>query len=325
MGAQHTKASISATVTDQLQITSGASRMVYVAPSSVTVSTSEPEGSSDDYVAGSVIKLKGESVGDSGTFNTHAYDTTFYPQTKVKVTCRADIAGSVERILGTYTISSVDLTGTANEVTITLQESIPLATSTQLDCGSASCTAGNCGRITVTQVSHVIHTGKDEDTGADGATDHSVDFSEIIADYSVSSFHGLHVMAEVAGTNGKITWASIMSSAHLVLPDSNVATNHSAIVVLESESTVSYGRNNAAPSVGTLAGATDITVAASIDAGYETFLASNQDVTWFLDGKGTHENVECGARGLCDPEAGTCQCFAGYTGLACEQQQSLAM
>lgn len=35
------------------------------------------------------------------------------------------------------------------------------------------------------------------------------------------------------------------------------------------------------------------------------------------------ENIECSGRGQCDREAGTCQCFEGYTGLACGDQTIL--
>jgi len=43
-----------------------------------------------------------------------------------------------------------------------------------------------------------------------------------------------------------------------------------------------------------------------------------------IDGDGTMENVECGDRGLCQ-EDGTCKCFGGYTGDACQFQKSISM
>jgi hypothetical protein len=50
---------------------------------------------------------------------------------------------------------------------------------------------------------------------------------------------------------------------------------------------------------------------------------SLQDSLAWVDESGTTEASECSARGLCDTESGTCECFAGYTGLSCEMQAAL--
>lgn len=44
----------------------------------------------------------------------------------------------------------------------------------------------------------------------------------------------------------------------------------------------------------------------------------------YIDRDGTTENVECSHRGLCDSEAGECNCFKGYTDDNCDRQQALA-
>jgi len=41
-------------------------------------------------------------------------------------------------------------------------------------------------------------------------------------------------------------------------------------------------------------------------------------------GKGTTEASECSDRGTCDSDSGTCKCFGGYTGTACEKQNALS-
>jgi len=48
------------------------------------------------------------------------------------------------------------------------------------------------------------------------------------------------------------------------------------------------------------------------------------DSALYKDGKGTRENGECSTRGLCDSTTGTCKCFKGYTGLACDAQNALS-
>ena len=68
------------------------------------------------------------------------------------------------------------------------------------------------------------------------------------------------------------------------------------------------------------------TTAAALITGAEAFTTTEQTaVTWTINGKGTMEVAECGARGLCDTEAGQCKCFPGYIGLSCSTQASIAM
>merc|ERR1712216_309330 len=40
-------------------------------------------------------------------------------------------------------------------------------------------------------------------------------------------------------------------------------------------------------------------------------------------GTGQSEKSECSDRGVCDKESGNCQCFGGYTGVACEKQNAI--
>ena len=48
-----------------------------------------------------------------------------------------------------------------------------------------------------------------------------------------------------------------------------------------------------------------------------------EDVVVWADDTGTTEDVECSRRGLCDHESGICDCFAGYTGEACQVQNAV--
>merc|ERR1711988_786846 len=168
------------------------------------------------------------------------------------------------------------------------------------------------------------------DTTAPGvvAQDNSIDFTTILSENTISSLtHELHFMGAIGTTAGYFKFASAMSSASVVNVDTTATGIKHSIVILKSESMVSAGLNGAAASVGTIAGSTDTAVAAGIDAGSETLLEDpdGTNAHIYLDGKGTHESVECGARGLCDIEAGQCQCFEGYIGLACGTQAAITM
>merc|ERR1711871_1390221 len=45
----------------------------------------------------------------------------------------------------------------------------------------------------------------------------------------------------------------------------------------------------------------------------------------YNDGAGTTEAKTCSGRGLCDDSSGECQCFKGYSGVDCSQQNALAV
>jgi len=117
-------------------------------------------------------------------------------------------------------------------------------------------------------------------------------------------------------------FAAAFKNGYETAKDSATAVATTSYVILDSESTVSLGANKAAASAGTIIGSAVATDAAGIDGTGEVTGAT---VTYNLDGKGTTEAYECGARGLCDTEAGECKCFSGYSGNSCSEQAALAM
>merc|ERR1711871_1448426 len=56
----------------------------------------------------------------------------------------------------------------------------------------------------------------------------------------------------------------------------------------------------------------------------QPFTAAHKEKRIHLNYKGTQSSQECSGRGLCDGGSADCQCFKGYTGVACEIQNALA-
>merc|ERR1711871_804655 len=56
----------------------------------------------------------------------------------------------------------------------------------------------------------------------------------------------------------------------------------------------------------------------------QPFTAAHKEARIHLNYKGTQSSQECSGRGLCDGSSADCQCFKGYTGVACEIQNALA-
>jgi len=62
-------------------------------------------------------------------------------------------------------------------------------------------------------------------------------------------------------------------------------------------------------------------IGGALPTGHTTF---NANTAISENGKGQSEKTECSDRGVCEPETGLCNCFSGYTGLACEKQNALS-
>jgi len=87
--------------------------------------------------------------------------------------------------------------------------------------------------------------------------------------------------------------------------------------------TVGYASNFNVLAEGTYIDGTDIPVVTVEEVGIHRYWDVNKD--GYPAKSYTGFNVdECSRRGLCDYETGECQCFSGYTGVACSSQNSIA-
>merc|ERR1711988_147076 len=120
-------------------------------------------GASATSAACTKITLTGVSIQGTTT-------TTFYPETKVEVSCGG-------RSLGQYKVIEADQTNKR----VFLQEVIPASTI------AASCASTS---VTVTSVTQFIVTGSD-----DGTTDNGVKLQNVLSGHSTSSSHKIHVSA----------------------------------------------------------------------------------------------------------------------------------
>lgn len=305
--AQSAGSRMTSTVTSRLKIASSTVTVGYNSPSDVQVTNAAA------YIAAgstSTTITMGAAVLSVGV------TSRFFPTTRVKVECGGASASSW-RNLGIYTVAS------STDTVLTLDEVIPAST-IHTDCG----TSGTPANVRVTMVSHVIRTGADADTADATATDTSIDAGLIMGNLMGTAAIPLRIGVTLgSGTHTIFEWASHYSSSSHAATLSSGATAMTGIIIVDSESTVSIGKNahqsgGAAAGKGTILGSSVATTAAAID---EDILETDTAGVLYVEGDGTHENVECGARGLCDTEAGECKCFAGYTGLACGMQNALVL
>jgi hypothetical protein len=302
--AQDSGSHVGATVTSRLQISSADTTVGYDAPSSITVT------SSDVYITAGASST---TVTFDSALLAQATTSTFQPTTTVKIECGG--TGPTWRNLGDFTVAS------STDTVLTISEVIPAST-IHTDCGSSD--GATTHHIRVTMVSHVIRSGLDAATGT-VAADTMVDLGLILANLRGTNALSLKIGATLG--NGKVyEWASFFLSSSDADTLSSAADAAGGIAILASEATSSFGKNGHhtggnAESAGTILGSPTLADALAIAA---NTLSTDATGAFYIDGDGTMENVECGARGLCDTEAGECKCFPGYVGLSCSQQNALA-
>jgi len=312
--AQEANAKVSGTVAESITVATGG-HYSYTAPTAMTLSSTAFDGavaneatcSSADSTAACTQITMGTTAANLGA----TPKTTFYPKTKIEVTCT--VSGGAARSLGIHTVLSVDETGNK----IWLEGLIPASTISASGCTNA--------KIKIDGRSHFAVTGVDPDTAAIGS-ETGVDMGNVMADLLTSSAHELHLSAVLTASAGTVDHASTFDVAHVVAADTtNAPAATSTIFLFATESLVTAGHNAAASSVGTIASSRVAAFAATIIDGDEDFTDDEASTSWVVNGKGTQETAECGARGLCDTEAGQCKCFPGYIGLSCSTQASIAM
>merc|ERR1711907_646192 len=183
------------------------------------------------------------------------------------------------------------------------------------------------GVLTLAEVipASTIHTDCGASDGTAVAADTMVDLGVIMA--MLQGANALQLRLGVTMTTGptEYTFHSVFQSSSAAATLSSAANSHAGIAIFATESTVSIGQNDHstggnAAGVGTILGSP---VASTANAIAANTLRTDAGGKVYVNGDGTHEKAECGARGLCDTEAGECKCFPGYVGLACEQQNAL--
>ena len=324
--AQLSTAAVSGTVSESIVVATGG-KYSYVAPSTMSIESAAYTGSVvNEASCGHSVKTGECTVVfvDTGVLGATPTNT-FFPKTKIEVTCK--IASGTTRSLGVHTVYAVDATGDSTNGKIYLEGVIPASTISASGCTTA--------KILVEGRSHFAVTGGDTDTGDIAVLGTGVDMQNVMNNYATSlATHKMHLTAGFSAVGGSlngdtitIDHASAFEAAHAVKADDTAAADTATtIVIFESESMVTAGKNSAASSVGTILSSNVATTAAALITGAEAFTTTEQGgVTWTINGKGTTEVAECGARGLCDTEAGQCKCFPGYIGLSCSTQASIAM
>lgn len=166
----------------------------------------------------------------------------------------------------------------------------------------------NCGQIMNSQdgVAAV-------DVGAEGLCIFISSSNEVTSNYVVT----YNINSEVKVTSGGVDTtynAATMSGYSTSITRTDATTGDAS-----SGFTVGYTIDSA----GTMIDGTDIPVVTVESVGANRYWDVNSDGYPKLSYVGFNTE-ECSRRGLCDYETGECQCFSGYTGVACSSQNSLS-
>merc|ERR1740130_1830662 len=241
--AQLASAAVSGTVSESVVVAVGGTYS-YVAPSAMSIESAAYTGSVVNEAACGHASVAGECTVvfvDKDVLNV-ATTNTFFPKTKIEVTCK--IASGTTRSLGVHTVYAVDVPGD-----------------------------GTNGKIYLEGRSHFAVTGADTDTTSIAAVGTGVDMQNVMNNYATSlATHKMHLTAGFTAAGGSlngdaitIDHASAFEAAHAVAKDDKAAPNQATtIVIFESESMVTAGKNSAASSVGTILSSNVATTAAAL-------------------------------------------------------------
>jgi len=157
----------------------------------------------------------------------------------------------------------------------------------------------------------------------------STDRPELRFAADIATFTGSNLCADATacaevldynGANRRVRWSSSLDITHesgIPLMDTNDLTVGDRVSIRTANDhtyetrTVDYMNFNGE------AGDNYFTVS-------QPFTAAHAEKRIHLNYKGTQSSQECSGRGLCDGSSADCQCFKGYTGVACEIQNALA-
>jgi len=162
----------------------------------------------------------------------------------------------------------------------------------------------NCGQIMNSVGGTVV-----EDVGAEGLCIFISSSNEVTSNYVVT----YNINSAVTTTSSEYNAATM----------SGYSTSITRTAATTGDPTTAFTVGYTIETAGTMVDGTDIPVVTVESVGANRYWDVNLDGYPKLSYTGFNTE-ECSRRGLCDYETGECQCFSGYTGVACSSQNSLS-
>lgn len=166
----------------------------------------------------------------------------------------------------------------------------------------------NCGQI-MNSVD-----GTADDVGAEGLCIFISSSNEVRSNYVVT----YNINSQVT-----VTDAAAADTSYNAATMSGYSTSITRTAATTGDAATGFTVGYTIDSSGTMVDGTDIPVVTVESVGAYRYWDVNLDGYPKLSYTGFNTE-ECSRRGLCDYETGECQCFSGYTGVACSSQNSLS-